>query len=352
MAAKATTAQDIHDLGLGETARLIAAGKLSAEEATRTALQRLQDYGPALVAVAGLDPDAALAAARAVDARLAKGENLGPLAGVPLAHKDMFYRPGRLSECGSKIRAGFRPGVTAAVLERLDRAGALDIARLNMVEFALGVTGHNPVAGTPRNPWNPDHITGGSSSGSGAAVAARLVSGALGSDTGGSIRFPAACCGVVGMKPTYGRVSRFAAMPLSYSLDTVGPLTRTVRDNALMLGVVAGFDPRDPATSRLPVPDYLSAIEKGVGGLRLGVPDGYFLEPVAAEVRTLIEDAAATLGKLGAAVRPARVPASVAAFNGITSMITATEGATLHTRWMRERPGDYGRQTLGRLLAG
>ena len=352
MAAKATTTQDIHDLGLGETARLIAAGKLSAEEATRTALQRLQDYGPALVAVAGLDPDAALAAARAVDARLAKGENLGPLAGVPLAHKDMFYRPGRLSECGSKIRAGFRPGVTAAVLERLDRAGALDIARLNMVEFALGVTGHNPVAGTPRNPWNPDHITGGSSSGSGAAVAARLVSGALGSDTGGSIRFPAACCGVVGMKPTYGRVSRFAAMPLSYSLDTLGPLTRTVRDNALMLGVVAGFDPRDPATSRLPVPDYLSAIEEGVGGLRLGVPDGYFLEPVADEVRTLIEDAAATLGKLGAAVRPARVPASIAAFNGITSMITATEGATLHARWMRERPGDYGRQTLGRLLAG
>ena len=345
-------AGDPADLGLIDAARLIAARKLSSEEATRAAIARLESVGARLGAVAGLDAERAIAAARAADAGLAKGGSVGPIHGVPLAHKDMFYRPGRVSACGSRIRAGFVPKVTAAALKRLDQAGALDVARLAMVEFALGVTGHNEVAGTPKNPWNPEHVTGGSSSGSGVAVAARIVAGALGSDTGGSVRFPAACCGVVGMKPTLGRVSRFGAMPLSFSLDTVGPLTRTVADNALMLRVLAGFDARDPATSRLPVPDYLAAIEDGVMGLRLGVPENHFFQPAADEVRALIEAAVATFRKLGADVRTAETPESVAALNGMTSMITATEGAALHARWMRERPRDYGRQTLGRLAAG
>jgi aspartyl-tRNA(Asn)/glutamyl-tRNA(Gln) amidotransferase subunit A len=163
----------------------------------------------------------------------------------------MFYRLNRKSECGSNIRKGFIPEVTSGALERLDAAGALDIARLSMVEFAIGVTGHNEITGPVRNPWNTDYIAGGSSSGSGAAVAAGLVFGALGSDTGGSIRFPASCCGLVGLKPTYGRVSRFGIMPLSYSLDTVGPLTRTVTDNALLFQIIAGHDKRDTASSCL-----------------------------------------------------------------------------------------------------
>ncbi|HEX9569330.1 MAG TPA: amidase, partial [Rhodospirillales bacterium] len=296
-------AADVTGLSLVEVARLIARRKLSSEEVTRACLVRIERYGGTLVAIAGCEPERALNQARAADAAIARrrptGRGDASLLGVPLAHKDMFYRQGRVSACGSRIRAGFVPDRTAAALERLDSAGALDIARLNMAEFALGVTGHNPVAGTPRNPWNPDFVTGGSSSGSGVAVAAGLAYGALGSDTGGSVRFPAACCGVVGMKTTYGRVSRFGAMPLSYSLDTIGPLTRTVTDNALMLSVIAGFDARDPATSRLEVPDYLATIEDGARGLRLGVPENHFLEPLTPEVRKLIEAAIEVFRRLG-----------------------------------------------------
>ena len=349
-------AADVTGLSLVEVARLIARRKLSSEEVTRACLVRIERYGGTLVAIAGCEPERALNQARAADAAIARrrptGRGDASLLGVPLAHKDMFYRQGRVSACGSRIRAGFVPDRTAAALERLDSAGVLDIARLNMAEFALGVTGHNPVAGTPRNPWNPDFVTGGSSSGSGVAVAAGLAYGALGSDTGGSVRFPAACCGVVGMKTTYGRVSRFGAMPLSYSLDTIGPLTRTVTDNALMLSVIAGFDARDPETSRLEVPDYLATIEDGARGLRLGVPENHFLEPLTPEVRKLIEAMIDVFRRLGAEIVAVRVPDSIAVTNGMTTMITTTEGAALHARWMRERPGDYGRQTLGRLVAG
>src|SRR5262245_52363237 len=166
--------------------------------------------------------------------------------GVPLAHKDMFYRAGRLSSGGSKILRGWVAGETSAALERLDAAGFADLGRLNMSEFAYGPTGHNEHFGDCRNPWNPDCITGGSSSGSGAAVAARLVFGALGSDTGGSVRLPAAACGITGLKTTWGRVSRHGAMPLSHSLDTIGPLARSAEDCAILLQAIAGFDPRDP----------------------------------------------------------------------------------------------------------
>ena len=196
------------DATLVDIAAALAAGDISSLEVTQATLSRLNDRGRALNAVAGIDAGDAEAQAKTADA--APGS--GPLAGVPLAHKDMFYRPGRLSECGSKIRAGFMPNVFSGALKKLDGAGALDVARLNMVEFALGVTGHNDITGPVRNPWNPAHVTGGSSSGSGSAVAARCVFGALGSDTGGSVRLPAACCGVVGMKVTQGRVSRFGAV--------------------------------------------------------------------------------------------------------------------------------------------
>src|SRR3546814_298952 len=168
----------------------------------------------------------------------------------------MYYRKGRVSACGSRINKDYVPDVTATALARLDAAGALDIARLNMVEFALGPTGHNEITGPVCNPWDKACITGGSSSGSGASVAARLLYGALGSDTGGSIRVPASCCNLVGMKATYGRVSRYGAMPLSFTHDHVGPLTRTVADAALLLQAPAGHDPMDPTTSARPVPDY------------------------------------------------------------------------------------------------
>ena len=218
------------DASLTEIAAAIKAGKVSSAEVTEASVARLKSYSPTLNLVAGMDEGDAMRQAKEADAK--PGNQ--PLSGVPLAHKDMFYRPGRLSECGSKIREDFMPDVLSGALARLDETGALDIARLNMVEFALGVTGHNEITGNVRNPWNPAHITGGSSSGSGAAVASRATFAALGSDTGGSVRLPAACCGVVGMKVTMGRVSRFGAMPLSHCLLYTSP------------------SPRDLSTSRMP----------------------------------------------------------------------------------------------------
>ena len=339
-------------LTLTELAAAIGAGKVSSLEATENCLAGLERHGPALNCVAGIEPEAALEAARAADAELAAGRARGALHGVPLAHKDMFYRAGRVSACGSRILADFVPEVTSTALARLDRAGALDIARLNMVEFALGTTGHNEITGAVRNPWNPAHVTGGSSSGPGAAVAARLVYGALGSDTGGSIRLPAAACGLVGVKPTFGRVSRHGAMPLSFTLDTVGPLARGVADAALILQTIAGPDPNDPTTGSEPVPDYLSDLEAGVRGLRIATPENYFYDPVDAEVAALARASLEVFAALGAEIVPVEMPASIELGNPLTMLILAVEGVAFHGRWLEQRRADYGRQTLGRLLPG
>jgi len=343
---------EIARLSLAAVARAIQARQISSEEATRACLARMQAHGAKLAAIAQMDPDDAIAQARAADAALARGDAAGPLHGVPLAHKDMFYRAGRISGCGSRIRADFVARETGTVLERLDGAGALDIARLNMVEFALGVTGHNEVMPTPRNPWNTAHITGGSSSGSGASVAARLVYGAMGSDTGGSIRFPACCNGVVGLKPTWSRVSRFGAMPLSPSLDTLGPLARTVEDTALMFQQVAGHDPRDPTSSRLSVPEYSAGLNGDLKGLRVGVPETYFYDPVAPEVAERVQASLDPLVDAGAELVGVTIPESITLSNPLTSLITATEGASIHQHWLQTRPQDYGSQTRARMSTG
>ncbi len=342
---------EIAGLSLTEVATRIAACELSSVEVTRACLARLDCYGHRLNCIAGIDPEAALAAAEAADAELAAGRPRGPLHGVPLAHKDMFYRAGRVSACGSRIRAEFVPDYRATVLDRLDAAGALDIARLNMVEFGFGPTGHNEITSTPRNPWNPDYVTGGSSSGPAAAVAARLVYGTLGSDTGGSIRQPAAFCGLVGIKPTYGRVSRYGAMPMAFTLDAIGPLARTVSDCALLMQTIAGHDPMDPTTSSRPVPNYLAALESGVRGLCIAVAETYFYDSVDAEVSRMIKDSLAVFRALGAEIVPVTIP-SMDLADSMVSLIVMVEGATVHSRWLRERRQDYGAQTLGRLLPG
>ena len=339
-------------LSLSEVARAIAAREVSAREATEACLDRIERHGETLHCIARIDPEAALSAADESDAALAKDGPRGPLHGVPLAHKDMFFRAGRPADCGSRILAGHVPEQTSSALTGLDAAGALDIAQLHMVEFALGITGHNEIAGTPRNPWNPAYITGGSSSGSGAAVAGRLVYGALGSDTGGSIRLPAACCGLVGLKPTYGRVSRAGAMPLSFTLDHVGPLTRTVADAALMLQAIAGPDPADPTTAREPVPDYGADLDKGARGLRIAVPETYFYDSTEAEVADTVRASLGVFEALGAEIVPVRLPETFEMTNAMTVLIISTEGASYHARWLRERPDDYGPQTLGRFLPG
>lgn len=345
--------ETICSLTLAEVAAAIRAGRVSSVEATEACLARLKRRGGPddLNCVAGIDEDAARIAARTADDALRKGRETGPLHGVPLAHKDMFFRRGRVSACGSRILAETPAATTATVLEKLDRAGALDIARLAMVEFALGLTGHNAVAQTPRNPWDPTRITGGSSSGPAAAVAARMVFGAMGSDTGGSIRFPSACCGVVGLKPTYGRVSRAGAMPLSPSLDCMGPIARTVADAALLFAAVAGHDERDPFSSRRAVADPLAAIEAGAKGLRVGVPKSYFHDPIAPAMAKRVQDSLDVFRRAGAEIVAAPIP-DIARTNPLTTLVTAAEGAHVNERWLKTRAADLGPQTLGRLVLG
>ncbi len=344
-------ADEIAALSLVDVAARIAARDLSSVEVTEAALDRISRFGAQLHAIAECDPEQALDQARRADDALASGDAAGPLHGVPLAHKDMYYRAGRVSACGSSIRADYVPEVTSTALTKLDAAGALDIARLNMVEFAFGPTGHNSVVGTPRNPWNTDHITGGSSSGSGASVAGRLVYGALGSDTGGSIRLPSHCCGLVGMKGTYGRVSRYGAMPLSYSLDHVGPLCRTVTDCAVVTGAVAGHDPNDPTTSRHPVPNYRDGIEDGVQGMRIGVPEEFFYDDVDDEIASLLENSLQVYRSLGAEIISVPAP-QINLASRVANVIIGVEAASFHGRWIRERPLDYGDQTRNRILPG
>jgi aspartyl-tRNA(Asn)/glutamyl-tRNA(Gln) amidotransferase subunit A len=263
----------------------------------------------------------------------------------------MFHRAGRLSEMGTLIHRGEVARTTASVLTRLDRAGAIDVGRLNMVEFALGVTGHNAHTGTPRNAWNPAHITGGSTSGGATAVAARLVPATLGSDTGGSIRVPASLCGIVGIKPTYGRVSRAGAMPLSFSLDHVGPLCRSSEDAALMMEVIAGADPKDRTTSGRPVPRYRDYLGGGLKGLRVLLPRDCFEAPVEAEVERAWQAAVAVLRDLGAEIIEGPHPA-FEPLNALRRLLTVVEIATLHSDLVAQRAQDYNATTIARMVMG
>jgi aspartyl-tRNA(Asn)/glutamyl-tRNA(Gln) amidotransferase subunit A len=338
--------QDATDL-----AAAIKARKVSAVEVTEACLGAAQRLQPVLNCFIRIDGEQAIAQARAVDAEIAKGTVRGPLAGVPLAHKDMYYRAGEVTTCGSKIRRDFKPPVTATALERFSTAGALNLGTLNMAEFAFGPTGHNAHFGACRNPWDTARITGGSSSGSGSGTAARIFYGALGSDTGGSIRLPAHLCGLAGMKPTWSLVSRAGAMPLSFTLDTVGPLARTVRDVALMTQVIAGHDPRDATSRRHPAPDLVGGIEGGVKGLKIGVPQGYFDVDVDPEMARLLSDAQAVYQKLGATVVPVKMP-DLDQVNALCNVVVQVEAATAHGTWLRARPQDYGPQVLNRLESG
>ncbi len=325
--------------------------KVSSVEITSQCLEHLKTIGKKLNAVASIYEEEALAKARYCDDMLASGAK-GLLLGVPLGHKDMFHRNGRECSYGSKIMERYRPNSTATVLTKLDSEGAIDVARLNMVEFALGVTGHNEITGDVLNPWNTEYVTGGSSSGSGACVASRCVFGALGSDTGGSIRIPCCCCGVVGMKPTWGRVSRYGAMPLSFSLDSIGPITRTVSDNAIMLQSIAGCDSQDPSASDLAVPNYMAGLENGVKGIKLAVPKNYFLDPANDEINILFDRVLEAYKRIGADLVAVTIPESIVKTNNMTSLIISVEGASIHQEWLIKRPEEYGKQTYRRLING
>lgn len=342
----------LHGLSLVEVADAIRRRKVSSVEVVKSAIARAQHVQSRLNCFIAIEAEDALKAARAADRRLRqKAAKIGPLHGVPLAHKDMYYRAGKISTCGSKILRDYRPTVTGTVVERLYAAGAIWLGNLNMAEFAANPTGHNDHWGHCRNPWNTAHITGGSSSGSGSAVGGRASYGSLGSDTGGSVRLPAAVCGVVGLKPTYGLVSRYGIMPRSWSQDTVGPLTRTVRDCARMTQVIAGRDPHDPTCATHSVPRYEREINRSIRGLRIGVPANHYYDGATDEVRRAMQQSLSVFASLGARIVDITVPDPQRTFL-LSNTVTQSEAAVIHARWMRERPQDYSMYVRSRVEAG
>ena len=338
-------------LSLTEIAQAIAKKRISSREATQSCLDRLNQWQPRLNAFMSIEADQALADAATADAELAQGRSRGVLHGVPLAHKDMYYEEGHVVTCGSSIRRHWVATSTSTALQRLKDAGTIRTGSLQMAEFAYGPTGHNAHFGPVRNPWGFDHITGGSSSGSGAAVAARLSFAALGSDTGGSIRMPAHFCGVTGLKTTVGRVSRAGAMPLSQSLDTVGPLARTAQDCALLLSLMAGADPEDPTCVHGELPDYNAATREPIAGLRIGIPAAFYVDELDAEVERALEQTIATLKREGASIVSVELP-DQRLLTAACQLVLAVEAAAFHKRWMAERPQDYSPQVLMRLQNG
>jgi aspartyl-tRNA(Asn)/glutamyl-tRNA(Gln) amidotransferase subunit A len=338
---------------IAELARLIAAREVSPIEVVQAYLDRIEALDGKLKAFITVCRDEALAAAKAAETAVMTGQALGPLHGLPIGVKDLFLTRGTRTTGGSKILADWIPEEDATVVTRLKEAGAIMLGKLHMVEFAYGPEGLNPHSGNAWNPWDPHthRIPGGSSSGSGVAVAAGLCAGALGSDTGGSIRIPSALCGLTGLKPTYGRVSRAGVLPLAWSMDHVGPMTRSARDAALLLRTLAGHDQRDPTTSAAPVPDYTAALSGGLHGLRVGLLRQYFVESAGGELRQAVEEAAKLLEAEGARVEEVAME-TAAHVPGASFAIVAAEALAYHEEWMKTRPQDYGADVRDRLRLG
>lgn len=343
--------QELRSLSIAQVAHRICSKALSPVELTDAYLAAIRAENAEGHAYITITEEAARTAAKAAEAEIAQGRYRGPLHGVPIALKDIIFTKGVRTTCGSRILADWVPTTDATVARRLAEAGAVMLGKLNCHEFAFGPTGVNAHHGTPRNPWGADRMPGGSSSGSGVAVAARLCAGALGTDTGGSVRIPASLCGIVGLKPTYGRVSRANVAPLAWSLDTIGPMTRTCEDAALMLAVLAGHDPADQGSSRREVPDYSANLRAGARGLRVGLARTIFFETLDPEVRAAVDAAIAALTDLGVAVEPVELPLIAHAAPAVFAIISA-EAMTYHERWLRTRAADYGVDVRTRLLAG
>jgi aspartyl-tRNA(Asn)/glutamyl-tRNA(Gln) amidotransferase subunit A len=344
---------DLHWMTATEAAQAVAARKLSPVELMNALLQRIGRLDPKLNVFIRLDGDAAMDAARAAEAEIASGRRRGPLHGVPVGIKDIIDVAGLPTTCHSKLLTDNIASADAACVSRLRGAGAIVLGKLSTHEFAIGGPSFDLPWPPARNPWNTDHHPGGSSSGSGSGLAAGLFPLALGSDTGGSVRNPASACGIVGLKPTYGLVSRRGVFPLSFTLDHVGPMTRTVTDNALMLEVIAGHDPLDPGSAAAPAGHYVSGLSRSVRGLRVGFIRQFHEEdmPADSEVTAALEHVAATLRRLGAEIRDVRLP-TLGEFAAVNRVILQSEAWAIHGRWLRERPGDYGRLARRRLMAG
>jgi aspartyl-tRNA(Asn)/glutamyl-tRNA(Gln) amidotransferase subunit A len=343
----------MQELSIAEAGRLLRAGKTTSAALTETALARAAVVDPKVNAFITLTADRARADAARADAELAAGTDRGPLHGIPYALKDIYDTAGIRSTCHSKLRVDNVPAADSVVAEKLAAAGGVLLGKLGTHEFALGGPSFDLPFPPARNPWNPDHIPGGSSSGSGAAIAGGITRLAMGSDTGGSIRGPAAYCGTIGLKPTYGRVSRRGVFPLSTTLDHCGPLARSVEDAAIAPQIIAGHDPSDPASADVPVGNYLADLEKGVAGLRIGIPRAFFAEvPNASpEILAAIDRTADALRAAGAVVEDVTLP-PFAKFSICGRVIMFGEAYAIHEADMRARPLDFGRLTFERFILG
>ena len=339
---------ELHYKPITEQAAVLRGGELSPVELTQAYLDRIAALNGELGAYITVMGEHALAQARQAESEMSSGENRGALHGIPVAIKDIIYTDGVLTSGGSKALADFIPDEDSTIVRRLDAAGAVLLGKLNLSEFAIGGTIDHPF-GTPRNPWNTEHTAGGSSSGSGVAAAGGLCAGALGSDTGGSVRGPAGFCGIVGLRPTYGRVTRHGVIPMCWSMDTVGPMTRTVADCALMLNAIAGRDALDPTSGSAPVPDYTATLHEGVRGLRIGLPTEMFdFEGLDADVRESVMRAVSVLEERGASAEEMSLPTS--ANSGAVFIATAdVDAAAYHSDRLRTGGDDYDWSTRARL---
>jgi len=334
------------ELTLADASKMIGKGILSPVELTRSVLDRIAAVEPHVLAWARTLPQSAMAEAERLDWLLRQGMYLGPLHGIPVGFKDIYYTAGVETAAGSRVLAGFIPTFDADVVRRLREAGAILLGKTATTEFAYA----DP-AGT-RNPWNPGHTPGGSSSGSAAAVAAGMCLGAFGTQTGGSIIRPSAFCGVVGFKPTYGRVSRHGIIPFAWSLDHPGPIAKTVRDAALLLSAVAGPEPRDPSAAFQPVPAHAESLEASPRGLTAGIPERFFPERSSPAVATAFQEAVRVLERLGLRICAVRLPDSFEAGVDAGRVIMHAEGAAFHRDWYTRRSGDYGPKLAGLIEAG
>ena len=348
------TATELCYLTIREASSRLQSGQLSPVDLTRAFLDRIEQLDDTLQSYITVLPERAMAAARAAEADLLQGQTKGPLHGIPIALKDLYDTQGIRTTASSRVMADRVPTEDATTTARLEAAGAILLGKLSMHEFALG--GPDPTCGFPlaRNPWNLDHIPGGSSSGSGAAVAAGLCMGSLGSCTGGSIRGPAAYSSIVGLKATYGRVSRYGVVPLSWSLDHCGPMTWTVEDSALMLQAIAGYDPKDPTSSQAPVPDYTATLSESIKGLTIGVPRHFFFadDPrIDRDVLTTVDQALQVLAELGAHIQEVTIP--TLAYSGAAQpVIMLSEAFAYHEQNLRAKPEAFGEMVRARFRTG
>lgn len=359
----------MHEKTIAQLAAGLKAGAYSSEELTRAFLSRIETHDGRLNAFISLTPELALQQARAADQRIAAGD-AGPLTGVPIAHKDIFCTEGVLTSCGSRMLHNFIAPYNATVVEKFNSAGAVMLGKTNMDEFAMGSSNETSYYGPVKNPWDLQAVPGGSSGGSAAAVAARLVPAATGTDTGGSIRQPSALCGITGIKPSYGRVSRWGMIAYASSLDQGGPLARTAEDAALLLQVMAGFDARDSTSANRPVPDYSAKLNDTLQGLRIGLPKEYFGAGLDPEVAAVIEEAIAEYRRLGAEVReislpnsqlaipayyvvaPAECSSNLARFDGVRYGYRCSEPKDLLDLYTRSRGEGFGAEVKRRIMIG